>query len=116
MKSEEYPPEQPYTPVAEIVAMADEVADLEVDEEMDARNSNSHAAKWTIIPPMSAEREITMNMIQTPPGTPNEVATSAVSQDTSSLTASTSRVPQINAAMSTKAQHRHRLLQKEIVT
>jgi len=60
------PPERPYTPVAEIVAMADKVADAEVDEEMDGRSTNAHTAKWTIIPPKHEERESTLKTTQTP--------------------------------------------------
>jgi len=106
-----HPPEQPYTPVAEIVAMADEVVDAEVDEETDARSTNGHTAKWTIIPPKHAERESTLKTtqtpaVQTPPGTTNVLATTTVSQDTSSPTASTSNVPGINPTKSTRAlQH-----------
>jgi hypothetical protein len=120
MKSEMRPPEQPYTPVAEIVvvavAVADEVADAEVDEETDARSTNAHTAKWTIIPPKHAEKESTLKAIQIPPGTTSGHATTAVSQDTSKPTASTSNVPGINATRSTKAQHLPRSLQQEIAT
>ena len=102
-------------------AVADEVAGEEVDEETDARSTNPHTAKWTIIPPKHVERESTLTTTQTrailtPPGTTNELVTTAVSQDTSSPTASTSNVRGINATQSTKAQHPHRLLQQEIVT
>jgi hypothetical protein len=45
------PSERAYTPVAEIVAVPDEVVDAEVDEETDARRTNAHTAKWIIIPP-----------------------------------------------------------------
>ena len=120
------PSERPYTPVAEIVAVANEVADEEEDEVTDASSINPHTAKWSIIPLKHAERESTMKTtqtpavqtpaVQTPLGTRNVVATTAVSQDTSSPTASTSNVPGINATKSTKAQHPHRLLQQEIVT
>jgi len=119
------PPDRPYTPVTEIMGVAkavvDEVAGKEVDEETDARSTNAHTAKWTIIPPKHAERESTLKMtptqaIQTPPGMTNKLATTAVSQDTSSPTASTSNVRGINATKSTKAQHPHRLLQQEIAT
>ena len=101
--------------------MADELADEVVDEEMDARSTNAHTAKWTIFPLKHAERETTLKTtqtpaIQTPPGTTNELATTAVSHDTSSPTASTSNVPGINATKSTKAQHPHRLRQQEIAT
>jgi len=108
------------------VAVADEVADAEVDEETDARSTNAHTAKWTIIPPKHAERESTLKTtqtpavqtpaVQTPPGTTNVLVTTVVSQNTSSPTASTSNVPGINATKSTKAQHLHRLLQQEIAT
>jgi hypothetical protein len=97
--------------MVEIMAVADEVADAEVDEETDARSTNAHTAKWTIIPPKHAERERTLKTtqtpvvhtpaVQTPPGTTNVLATTAVSQDTSSPTASTSNVPGINATKST---------------
>jgi hypothetical protein len=97
-----YPPERLYTPVAEIVAVA--------DEETNARSTNAHTAKWTIIPPKHAERESTLKMTQTPavhtvPGMTNVLATTEVSQDTSSLTASTSNVPGINTTKSTRALH-----------
>jgi len=103
------------------VAVADKVADEEEDEEMDARSTKAHTAKWTIIRPKHAERESTLKTTQTlatqtPPGTTNELATTAVSQDTSSPTASTLNVPGINAIQRTKARHPHRLLQQEIVT
>jgi hypothetical protein len=126
-----HPPKQPYTPVVEIVAVVDEVADAEVDEEMDARSPNAHTEKLTIIPPKHAERESTVKTtqtplvqtpavqtpaVQTPPGTTNVLATAAVSQATSSRPASTSNVTGINATKSTKAQHRHLLLQQEIAT
>jgi hypothetical protein len=114
-------PEGPYTPIAEIVAMADEVADEVVDEETDARCTNAHTAKWTIIPPKDAERESMLKTtqrlaIQTPLVMINELATPAVTQDTSSRTASTSNVPRINSTKSTKAQHPHPLLQQKIAT
>jgi len=116
-----HPPERPYTAVAEIVAVADEVADEEVDEAMDARSTNANSAKRTIIPPNHAERESTLKTTQTPElrtrsGMTNKLATTAVSQDTSSPTASTSNVPGNNATKSTKLQQPHRLLQQEIVT
>jgi hypothetical protein len=101
------PPERPYTSVVENVDMVDEVADAEVDEEMDTRSTNAYTAKWTIIPPKHAERESTLKttqplVVQTPavqtcPGTTNVLATTAVSQNTSSRTAYTSHVPGINA-------------------
>jgi len=68
------------------------------------------------MPPKHAARESTLKIIQTPPEMTNELATTAVSQDTSSPTASTSNVPEINATKSTKAEYLHRLLQQEIVT
>jgi len=90
------------------VTVADEVADAEVDEEMDARSTNAHTAKWTMIPPKQAERESTLKtsqtpVIQTPPGMTNERPTTAVPPDTSNVTASTSNVPGINATKSTMA-------------
>jgi hypothetical protein len=136
-----HPAERPYTPLAEIMVVADKVADAEVDEETDARSTNAHTAKWTIIPPKHAERESTLKTThtpavqtlavqtpavqtpavqtpadQTPPRTTNVLATTAVSQDTSSPTASTSNVPGINATKSTRAQHPPRLLRKDIAT
>jgi len=125
MKSEMRPPERAYTSVAEIVvvavavAVADEVEDEEADEEIEARSTNAHTAKWTIIPPKNAERENrlkTTTAIQTPPATTGKYAITAVPQDASRPTASTSHVPGINATKSTKAQHVHRLLQQEITT
>jgi len=122
MKLEMRPPERPYTAGAEIVvvavavAVADEVADSEVDKETDARSTNAHTAKWTIIPPKHAEKENTVKAIQILAGTTSGHATTAVSQDTSKPTASTSNVPGINARRSTKAQHLPRSLQQEIAT
>jgi hypothetical protein len=84
--------------------VADVVADAEVDEETDARSTNAHTAKWTIIPPKHAEKENTLKAIQIPPGTTSGYATTAVSQDISKPTASTSTIPGINATRSTKAQ------------
>ena len=116
---------RPYNAVAEIVvaaaAVANEVADQEEDDETDARSTHAHTSKWTIIPPKHAERESTLKTTQTPaihtpPGPMKELATTVVSQDTSSLTASTSYVPGINATKSTKVQHLHRLLRQEIAT
>ena len=80
MKSEMRPPERPYTPVADIVALtvADEVADAEVDPETDARSTNAHTAQWTIIPPKHAEKESTLKAIQIPPGTMSRHATTVV--------------------------------------
>jgi len=111
-------PEGSYTSVAEIVAVAvvDEVVDAEVDEETDARSTNAHTAKWTIIPPRHAEKESILKVIQITPGIKSGHATTAVSQDTSKPTVSTSNVPGINATRSTKAQHLPRSLQQEIVT
>jgi len=109
-------PEQRYTLVAEIVAVAveDKVADDEVDEETDARSANAHPAKWTITPPKHAERDSTLTPIQTPPAMMSGHATTTGSQNTSRPTASTLNMPRINAAKSTKAQHQNRLLQLEI--
>jgi len=111
------PLERPYTPVAEIVVVADVVADEEVDEETDARGTNAHTTRWTIIPPNHVERESTRKTtqsleIQTPPGTMNELTIPAVSQDISSPTASTSNIPGINATRLTEAEHSHRLLRR----
>jgi hypothetical protein len=78
------------------VAVADEVADSEVDEAMDARRTNADTAKLTIIPPTHGERENSLTMtkvIQTPPGMTSEHAITALSQDTSRLNASTLNVP-----------------------
>jgi len=100
------PPEQLYTPVAEIVAVADDVTEEVADEETDARSTNAYTAKWTIIPPKHAERENaleTTTAIETPPESMSEHAIAVVSKDTSRLTASTSNVPRINATGSTKA-------------
>jgi hypothetical protein len=108
-KSEMHPPEQHYTPMAETVAVADQVVDTEVDEETYARSTKAQTVKWTIIPPKHAEKvnplKTTM-AIQKPPGTMNELATTAVCQDNSNPTASTSNVPGINTTMSTRALHR----------
>jgi len=111
-------PGRPYTPVAEIVAMAvtDEVADEEVDEVTDDRSTNTHTAKWTITSPKHAESESTVKAIQTTPAMTSRHATTAVSQDTSRLTASTLNVPGINTTKSTKAHHLHHLLGQEIAT
>jgi hypothetical protein len=49
------------------VAMADEVADEEINEKTDARSKNAHTAKWTIIPPKHAEGEHTVKTTKTPP-------------------------------------------------
>jgi len=43
--------------VAAIVAVADEVGEPAVDEETDARCTNTDDAKWTMIPPKHAGRE-----------------------------------------------------------
>ena len=101
-----HPPERLHTPVAEIVAVADELTDEGVDQETDVRSTDAYTASWTIIPPKHAERENalkTTTAIQTPPGTTSEHAITAVSQDTSRPTASTSNVPGITATKSTKA-------------
>ena len=92
------------------IAMVDEVADAEVDEETDASSTHAHTAKWTIIQLKHAERESTLKMsqtlaIQTPPGMTNGLATTAVSPDTSIPTASTSKVPAINVRKSSRAPH-----------
>jgi len=42
------------------VAVADVVADAEVDEETDTRSTNAHTAQWTMIPPKHTERERTL--------------------------------------------------------
>jgi hypothetical protein len=115
-----HPPERTYNPVAEIVALEDEVVDglpdSVVDDETDARSTNAHTAKWTIIPPKHVEKESTLKVIQIPPGTTSEHATTVVSRDTSKPTASTSNVTGINAIRSTHAQHLPRSLQQEITT
>jgi hypothetical protein len=107
----------------EIVAVPvpGEVADEKVDEETDARRTNSHTAKWTTIPPKHAEEESALKTtqttaIQTPPGMTSRDATTAVSQDISKSTSSTSNLHGINATRSTNEQHLPRLLQQEIAT
>jgi len=120
-KSEMCQPEGPYTPVVDVVvlAVAAAVADKMADVATDARSTNAHTAKWTIIPPKHAKRDDalkTSTAIQAPPGMTSEHAITAVSQGTSSLTASTSNMPGINATNSTKAQHPHRILQQEMAT
>jgi len=130
-QSEMHPPEWPYTSVTEIVAVADEVADPDLDEATDARSTIAYTVNWTIIPPKNVQRESTLNTTQTPavqtpavqtsavqttPGMRNVFVTTAVSQDTSSPTASPSNMPVINTTKSTMAQHPHRMLQQEIVT
>jgi hypothetical protein len=70
------------------LAIAHEVADEEVDDETEARGTNTHAEKWTIIPPKHAKRESTVKTtqtpaIQSPPETSNELATTPITQDTS---------------------------------
>jgi hypothetical protein len=97
--------------MAEIVAVP--------DEEMDAKSSNAHTEKWTIIPPKCAERDSAVKTKHNPAiktETTNNHATSTVSLDTSRLIASTSTVPGIHATKSIKAQSPYRLLQQEIVT
>ena len=91
--------------VADKVAdkVADNVADAEVDEDTDARRTNAHTAKWTIVPLKHAEKECMLDATQIPPGTTSGHATTAVSQDTSKRTASASHMPGINATRSTKA-------------
>jgi len=103
------------------MAVADEVVDEEADEETDARSTNVITAKLTIIPPKHVERESTLKMtqtpaIQTPPGIKHELATTVVSQNTSSHNAYTSNVPKINATKSTMAPYPLRLLLQEIAT
>jgi hypothetical protein len=118
------PPERTYTSVVAIVAVADEVADelgdelseAEVVEEMDARSTNAHTSKCTIIPPKHAENEPTLKVIQIPPGTMSGLATPAVSQDTSKPTASTSNLSGINSSTSIKALNLPRILQQKIAT
>jgi hypothetical protein len=103
-----HPPEQLYTPVVEIVAVADKVTDEVEDAETDARSTNAHTATWTIIPRKHAERENALKMtmaIQTLPGTTSKHAITAVLQDTSRPTASTLNTPGNNATKSTKALH-----------
>jgi len=105
-KSGMHPPEQLYTPGVVIIA----VVDKDADEEMDSRCTNAETAKWTIRPMQHAESEKALKTtpttaIQTPPGTTNELATMALSQDNSSPTASTSNVPGINATKSIRALH-----------
>jgi hypothetical protein len=90
--------------VAVAVGVVDEVTDAEVDEETDARNPDAHTANWTIIPPKHAEKDSTLKAIQIPSGTTSGHATTAVSQDTSNPTASTSNVPGMNVTRSTTAQ------------
>jgi len=84
------------------VAVADKVTNEVVDEETDARSTYTDNAIWTIIPPKRAEWESTLKTIQTPAiqipwGTMNKLATTVVSQDTSSPSACTSAMPGINA-------------------
>jgi hypothetical protein len=47
-------PERLNTPVAEIVVMTDKMLDVVEYEESDARRTNAHTAKWTVIPPKHA--------------------------------------------------------------
>jgi hypothetical protein len=91
MISEMHPHGRPYTPGTEMVAvaMAHSVADEEVVKEIESSSTNAHTAKWTITPPMHLERERTLKVIQIPPAMTSRHATTAVSQDTSRLTAST---------------------------
>jgi len=68
---------QLYSPVAEMVAVADEV----MDEKTEATSTNAHTATWTIIPWKHAERENALKTtmaIQIPPGTTSEYAISVV--------------------------------------
>jgi hypothetical protein len=110
-------PERHHTPVAGLVAVVDE----KVNDKPDASSTNVPTAKWTIILPNYVERESTLKMIhipaiQTPPGTTNEHATTAVFKDTSGPTVFTSNVPEINATKSTQPQHADHLLQQDITT
>jgi hypothetical protein len=89
--------ERPYTPVADVVAVADKVANAEVDEETDASSKYPHIAKWTIIQSNHTERQLKLKIIHTPAGTSNEYATTAVFHKTSTPAASTSNMPVINA-------------------
>jgi hypothetical protein len=121
MKSVMSSPEQPYTPMMEIVAVADKVTDKKEDENMDSRSTNANTANWTMIPPKHEGREATINTtnrpeIQTPSGMMTKLATTTVSQDSSSPNASTSTMHEINTTKSTKAQHPHCLVQQEIAT
>lgn len=116
-------PEGPYTPVAEImpVAVADEVADDELDEETDTGSTAAHTPKWTTIPPKHAEGEHALKTslstaIKTAPRTTNKDTTSAVSRDTSSPTASTSNVSWINITKSIMSQHLRHMIHQEIAT
>jgi hypothetical protein len=119
---------RPLTPVAEIVALAhavadnvadevaDEVAEAEVDEDPDARSTNAHSAKMDNHISEASEKESRLQAILIPQGTTCGHATTADSQDTLKLTASTSNVPGINATRSTKAPHLPGLVQQEITT
>jgi len=103
------------------VAAPDKVADEEEDEETDVRRTNAHTGQWTIIHLKHAEKDSTLKTrqspaIQTRPETTNKLSTTAVSQDPSSPTASTSNMPGINPTKSTQAQHPHRLRWQEIAT
>jgi hypothetical protein len=113
-----YPPERSYTSVLEniAVAMADKVADVDVDEETDARSSNLHTTKWRIILPKHGEKGRTLKLIQIPPGTTCGHATTAVSQYTSKPTKSTSNMPGINPTRSTMAHYLPCSLQQEMST
>jgi hypothetical protein len=105
--------------MADIVAVADEVTDEEAEEATYARSTNADTGKWTIIPLKHVESENALKLtpaIQTRPGTTSKHAITAVSQDTSRPTASTSNVPGINTTKSTMAQHPHGLLEQEIAT
>jgi len=115
------PLERLYTAKAEIYEVADQVADGVAGQQTDARSRNAHTGKWRMIDPKHAERENILTMtsttaIQTSAGSMSKHATTAVCQDTSRLTASTSNVSRINGTTSMKGQHPHHLLQEEIVT
>jgi hypothetical protein len=98
--------------MAEIVAVA--LADTEVDNETDPRSTNVHTAKSTIISPKHGETACSSLAIQIPSATMRAHGSTAVSQDTSNPTASTSNVPGINATKSKRALHHSP--QREIVT
>jgi hypothetical protein len=107
--------------LAVALPMVDEVADKEMDKATDARTTNAHTCKWTIIPLKHMEKGSTLTMTQslvkqTPPGMTNVLLTTEVSQDTSSPTAFTSNVPGIKTTHSTKEHYPHCLLQQEMVT
>jgi hypothetical protein len=104
-----HPGKQPYTPWAEIIALAmvEEVVDEEEHKDTDARSRNAHTEKLTITPPKRAESESELQVIETSPGMKSGHSTTLVSQHTSWPTASTSNEPWINAAKSINAHHLH---------